>query len=84
MIHTQLYMSMVCVCVCVYVCVTVEEVEGGYLTILVKYKNYIPVMNKKKDLCNIPDILQEACPLQAGIHEATLTQKFPSYAPSVS
>ena len=60
-----------------------EEVEGGSLNILVKYK-YIPVMNKKKDLCNIPDILADSCPLQPGVHEATFVHKFPSYAPSVS
>ncbi|CAI8016230.1 Putative phosphatidylglycerol/phosphatidylinositol transfer protein DDB_G0282107, partial [Geodia barretti] len=57
-----------------------EEVEGGSLNILVKYK-YIPVMNKKKDLCNIPDILADSCPLQPGVHEATFIQKFPSHAP---
>ena len=60
-----------------------EEVEGGSLNILVKYK-YIPVMNKKKDLCNIPDILADSCPLQPGVHEATFIQKFPSHAPYVS
>lgn len=64
--------------------ISAEEVDGGYLTILVKYKNYIPVMNKKRNLCNIPDILEDSCPLQPGIHDATLIQKFPSYAPSVS
>ena len=61
-----------------------EEVEGGSLTIRIKYKNYIPAMNKKKDLCNIPDILAESCPLQPGVHEATFIQSFPSYSPSVS
>ena len=63
---------------------TAEEVEGGSLNILVKYNNYIPVMNKKKNLCNIPDILSEPCPLQSGVHDATFAHKFPSYAPSVS
>lgn len=58
-----------------------EEVEGGSLNILVKYKNYFPVMNKKEDLCNIPNILSESCPLQAGTHDATFVQTFPSYAP---
>ena len=61
-----------------------EEVDGGSLNVLVKYNNYFPVMNKKRNLCNIPDILDDPCPLTAGIHEATLVQKFPSYAPSVS
>ena len=58
--------------------------EGGSLNILVKYQNYFPVMNKKKDLCNIPNILSDPCPLEAGVHEATFIQKFPSYALSVS
>ena len=58
-----------------------EEVEGGSLTIRIKYKNYIPVMNKKEDLCNIPDILAESCPLQPGVHEATFIQSFPLPTP---
>lgn len=41
-------------------------------------------MNKKKDICNIPDILEESCPIQPGIHDATFIQTFPSYSPSVS
>ena len=53
------------------------------MNILVKYRNYFPVMNKKKNLCNIPSILEDPCPLSAGVHEATLVYKLRSYAPSV-
>jgi hypothetical protein len=63
---------------------TAEEVDGGSLLILVKYKNYFPVVNQKKDLCDIPDILSEPCPLQTGVHDATISQTFPGYAPSGS
>ena len=63
---------------------TAEEVDGGSLTITVKYKNYVPVMNQKKNLCDIPDILDEPCPLQQGVHDATISRTFPDYAPSVS
>ena len=68
----------------VLTCPTAEEVDGGSLTITVKYKNYFPLVNQKKNLCDIPDILDEPCPLQAGIHDATISHNFPNYAPSVS
>ena len=62
---------------------TAEEVEGGSLSFKVKYNSYFPVVNKKKDLCNIPKILNEPCPIQPGVYDATLYQTFPSYALSV-
>lgn len=57
---------------------------GGTVKVSIKYMSIIPVVNKQFQLCNLAISVLKTCPLEAGIHEATLTDSLPSYAPSVS
>ena len=70
---------LLCVCVCVG-----QKVTGGTVRVYIKYKSFIPVVNKQYQLCDLARSVQDSCPLEAGAHEATITQSFPSYSPSVS
>ena len=60
-----------------------QEISRGTVNIYIKYKDMIPVLSKTYDLCGAAGVLNENCPLEAGVHEATLKENIPSYAPSV-
>jgi len=61
-----------------------QEVKGGTVQVYIKYRSFIPVVNKTYQLCDLARSVQDPCPLEAGAHEATITQSFPSYSPSGS
>ena len=61
-----------------------QNVTGGIVKVSIKYMSIIPVVNKQFQLCNLAISVLKTCPLEAGVHEATLTESLPSYAPSVS
>ena len=61
-----------------------ENVTGGIVKVSINYMNIIPVVDKQFQLCNLAISVLKTCPLEAGVHEATLTESLPSYAPSVS
>lgn len=70
-----------CVLACLYLG---QEVKGGTVQVYIKYRSFIPVVNKTYQLCDLARSVQDPCPLEAGAHEATIKQSFPSYSPSVS
>ena len=59
---------------------TGKEINGGEVTICIKYKDMIPVLNEKFNLCGV---VEGKCPLEAGVHDVSLKENVPSYAPSV-
>lgn len=61
-----------------------QNVTGGTVGVSIKYMSIIPVVNKQFQLCNLATSVLKTCPLEAGVHEATLIESLPSYAPSVS
>ncbi len=60
-----------------------EQISSGSLKIYIKYKNYIPVVSKTLSICDLATYIGESCPLDAGTHSLSITEVFPSYAPSV-
>jgi len=61
-----------------------QNVTGGTVRVSIKYMSIIPVVNKQFQLCNLAISVLKTCPLEAGVHEATLVESLPSYTPSVS
>ena len=54
------------------------------MAVLVKYKGIITVLNKVFKICDLAEAVQKTCPIDGGKHEISVTETFPSYAPSVS
>lgn len=60
-----------------------EEIDSGSVKILVKYKNFVPVVSKTMGVCDLVSYLGISCPLEAGTQEFSATQSIPSYSPTV-
>ena len=63
---------------------TDEQVDGGTVSVLVKYRDIITVINKTFKICELTAAVQKSCPIEEGNHNIVVTEAFPSYAPSVS
>ena len=63
---------------------TDEQLSGGTVAVLVKYKGIITVLNKVFKICDLAEAVQKTCPIEGGKHDISVTETFPSYAPSVS
>ena len=63
---------------------TDEELDGGIVSVLVKYRDIITVINKTLKICELTAAVQTSCPIEEGNHKIVVTETFPSYAPSVS
>ena len=63
---------------------TDEELSGGKISMVMKYRNSIPVLKKKYDICDLASDMEESCPLEAGVQEVSFILSIPNYAPSVS
>ena len=61
-----------------------EKLDGGTVSVLVKYRDIITVINKTFDICTLTTAVQKSCPIEEGEHKITVTETFPSYAPLVS
>ena len=59
---------------------TDEQLSGGTVAVLIKYKGNITVLNKVFNICD----LVKTCPIDGGELKMSLTETIPSYAPSVS
>ena len=63
---------------------TDEELDGGTVSVLVKYRDIITVINKTLKICELTAVVQKSCPIEEGNHKIVVTETFLSYAPSVS
>ena len=63
---------------------TDEELDGGTVSVLVKYRDIITVINKTFRICELTAAVQKSCPIEEGNHKIVVTETFPGYAPSVS
>ena len=63
---------------------TDEAIDGGTVSVLVKYRDIITVINKTFKICELTAAVQWSCPIEEGDHKIVITETFPSYAPSVS
>ena len=63
---------------------TDEAVDGGTVSVVVKYRDIITVINKTFKICELTAAVQWSCPIAEGDHKIVITETFPSYAPSVS
>ena len=71
--------------VCLFVCTnTDEELDGGTVSVLVKYRDIITVINKTFTICELTAAVQKSCPIEEGSHNIVVMEMFPDYAPSVS
>ena len=60
-----------------------EEVDGGTVSVLVKYSDIITVIKKTFSICRLTAAVLKSCPIEEGNHKIVITETFPSYAPSV-
>ena len=67
-----------------YTTCTDEQLNGGTVSVLVKYRGIITVLNKVFQICNLAKAVQMTCPIDKGNREISVSEVFPSYAPSVS
>lgn len=54
------------------------------MAVLIKYRGIITVINKLFKICDLAKQVEKTCPIDEGNHQVTVTETFPSYAPSVS
>ena len=60
-----------------------EEVTGGSIKVELKY-GIIPVYSETLNLCDTLKAAGKACPVEAGLQSASITEDIPSDIPGVS
>ena len=60
-----------------------EEIDGGTVSVLVKYSDIITVIKKTFSICRLTAAVLKSCPIEEGNHKIVVTETLPSYAPSV-